>query len=135
MVDTLLVLAAFLLGAVLGWVISGRFHFRPATYFGRIVASGRVQDRIPSLDGGHANMTAYTVSMTNPSSGDLSWRIYKRDNPLWFAFEQSGPSDVWEVSIRRVKRVHRRVASVNQMKEGLFHDNREPEGAFTNPWK
>jgi len=126
-----LAVACILVGILIGW----RLRFRaPGRYVGRICAIGRIQDKIPSMDGGKANMTAYSISMTNSLSGDLSLRIFKRDNPLWSAFESSGPSDHWIIEARRVKRVKRRVASIEQMKEGLFHDNKEPTGAFDAPW-
>jgi hypothetical protein len=127
LVATLAVLASIALGIILGYKLSRQ---RSGRYIGRIVAIGRIQDKIPSMDGGHANMTAYTISMTNSVRGDLTLRIFKRDNPLWEAFEASGPSDHWIIEVHRAKKVKRKTIAFSQLSEGVFHDGKTPAGTW-----
>jgi hypothetical protein len=124
----------FIIVALVGWaagcfcaylILRMRTH---GSYQGRVVALGRVADKIPSMEGGTANMTAYTVSMTNKYDGDLALRIFKRDNPLWSMFEGTGPSDEWIVRLERVKAKRRKITSLAKIHEGVFYNQNE------GPW-
>lgn len=124
----LLILVEYkVLEAVRRWRTSG-------SYQGRVSVIGRIADKIPSLDGDKANMVAYHITLTNKYDGDVFLRLYKRDNPLWGAFEGGGAGDVWIIEARRVKRRRRRVISMAHIHEGLFHEGDKPRGPFEGPF-